>query len=114
MALEHESEIQRGLFDALLDAAHRFGAGKPILEDQERRPLSYTDIIRASCALGRKIAATTKPKECVGVLLPSSAAAVVKRTRLRWRQAAMASPVARWVFPVPGSPTKSTGSARSR
>jgi acyl-[acyl-carrier-protein]-phospholipid O-acyltransferase/long-chain-fatty-acid--[acyl-carrier-protein] ligase len=77
MALEHESEIQRGLFDALLDAAHRFGAGKPILEDQERRPLSYTDIIRASFALGRKIAATTKPKECVGVLLPSSAAAVV-------------------------------------
>jgi acyl-[acyl-carrier-protein]-phospholipid O-acyltransferase/long-chain-fatty-acid--[acyl-carrier-protein] ligase len=77
MALEHESEIQRGLFDALLDAAHRFGAGKPILEDQERRPLTYTDIVRASFALGRKIAATTKPKEHVGVLLPSSAAAVV-------------------------------------
>jgi acyl-[acyl-carrier-protein]-phospholipid O-acyltransferase/long-chain-fatty-acid--[acyl-carrier-protein] ligase len=77
MALEHESEIQRGLFDALLDAAHRFGAGKPILEDQERRPLTYTDIIRASFALGRKIAATTKPKERVGVLVPSSAAAVV-------------------------------------
>jgi acyl-[acyl-carrier-protein]-phospholipid O-acyltransferase/long-chain-fatty-acid--[acyl-carrier-protein] ligase len=65
------------LFDALLDAAAKYGAKKPILEDQERRPLSYTDLIRASFALGRKIAAVTKPGETVGVLLPSSAGAVV-------------------------------------
>jgi acyl-[acyl-carrier-protein]-phospholipid O-acyltransferase/long-chain-fatty-acid--[acyl-carrier-protein] ligase len=65
------------LFDALLDAAAKYGARKPILEDQERRPLSYTDLIRASFALGRKIAAVTRPGETVGVLLPSSAGAVV-------------------------------------
>jgi acyl-[acyl-carrier-protein]-phospholipid O-acyltransferase/long-chain-fatty-acid--[acyl-carrier-protein] ligase len=64
------------LFDALLDAATTHGAGKPILEDQERRPLSYTDLIRASFALGRKIAALTRPGETVGVLLPSSSGAV--------------------------------------
>lgn len=68
---------RRSLFDALLDAAHDYGAGKPILEDQERRPLSYTDLIRASFALGRKIAAHTRRGENVGVLLPSSAGAVV-------------------------------------
>ncbi len=65
------------VFDALLDAAKRFGANKPILEDQERNPLSYTDLIRASFALGRKIAAMTKRGEHVGLLLPSSSAAVV-------------------------------------
>ena len=77
MALEGHGEIRGGLFDALLIAARRFGSGKAILEDQERRPLTYTDLIRASFALGRKIATITKPAERVGVLLPSSSAAVV-------------------------------------
>ncbi len=65
------------IFDALLDAAKTYGASKPILEDQERSPLSYTDVIRASFALGRKIAGLTKPGERVGVLLPSSSGAAV-------------------------------------
>lgn len=67
----------RTVFDALLDSSHRYGAKKPILEDQERNPLSYTDLIRASFALGRKLAAGTARGERVGVLLPSSSAAVV-------------------------------------
>ena len=67
----------RSLFDALVDARDRYGAKKPILEDQERKPLSYTDLIRAAFALGRKIAALTKPGERVGVMLPASSAAVV-------------------------------------
>jgi acyl-[acyl-carrier-protein]-phospholipid O-acyltransferase/long-chain-fatty-acid--[acyl-carrier-protein] ligase len=65
------------LFDAVLDAARRHGGGKAILEDQERRPLTYTDLIRASFALGRKIAGMTAAGETVGVLLPSSSGAVV-------------------------------------
>lgn len=68
---------QKALFDALLDARDKFGAKKPILEDQDRNPLSYTDLIRASFALGRKIAAMTQPGEHVGVLLPSGSGAVV-------------------------------------
>ena len=40
-----------------------------------------------------------------------SAVAVVNRTRRRWRQAATQSPVARWVLPVPASPTNRIGSA---
>jgi acyl-[acyl-carrier-protein]-phospholipid O-acyltransferase/long-chain-fatty-acid--[acyl-carrier-protein] ligase len=65
------------LFDALIEARQSYGAKKPILEDQERNPLSYTDLIRACFALGRKIAAFTKPGEHVGVMLPASAGAVV-------------------------------------
>ncbi|MDB5452620.1 MAG: bifunctional 2-acylglycerophospho-ethanolamine acyl transferase/acyl-acyl carrier protein synthetase, partial [Caulobacteraceae bacterium] len=68
---------ERGVFDALLDARDRYGAKKPILEDQERRPLTYTDLVRASFALGRKLAGMTSPGENVGVMLPSSAAVVV-------------------------------------
>lgn len=68
---------QKAIFDALIDARDKFGARKPILEDQDRNPLTYTDLIRASFALGRKIAAMTKPGEHVGVLLPSGAGSVV-------------------------------------
>jgi acyl-[acyl-carrier-protein]-phospholipid O-acyltransferase / long-chain-fatty-acid--[acyl-carrier-protein] ligase len=68
---------QRGVFDALIDARDKYGAKKPILEDQERNPLSYTDLIRAAFALGRRIAAITEKGERVGVLLPSSVGAVV-------------------------------------
>lgn len=71
------AETQTTLFDALLAAARRYGARRPVLEDQERRPLSYTDLIRAAFALGRKIADITAPGETVGLLMPSSAAGVV-------------------------------------
>src|ERR1700748_2821631 len=67
----------RPLFGALIDGSQKYGAKRPILEDQERNPLSYLDLIRAAFALGRKIAGFTKPGERVGVLLPSSAGAVV-------------------------------------
>jgi acyl-[acyl-carrier-protein]-phospholipid O-acyltransferase / long-chain-fatty-acid--[acyl-carrier-protein] ligase len=70
-------QFHQNLFDSLLEAARRFGGKKPILEDQERHPLSYTDLIRASFALGRKLGAFTERGERVGVFLPSSSAAVV-------------------------------------
>lgn len=68
---------RRSVFDALLDASAAYGAKKQILEDQERNPLTYTDLIRASFALGRKIAAMTQAGERVGVMLPASAGVVV-------------------------------------
>lgn len=68
---------QKAIFDALIDARDKYGARKQILEDQDRNPLTYTDLIRASFALGRKIAAMTRPGEHVGLLLPSGAGSVV-------------------------------------
>jgi len=64
------------IFDALIAARERYG-DKEILEDQDRHPLTYTGLIRASFVLGRKIAAMTKPGERVAILLPSSAGVVV-------------------------------------
>jgi len=65
------------LFEALLAARAEHGAAKPILEDQERRPLSYTDLIRAAFALGGKLAGMTAKGERVGVMLPASSGVVV-------------------------------------
>jgi acyl-[acyl-carrier-protein]-phospholipid O-acyltransferase/long-chain-fatty-acid--[acyl-carrier-protein] ligase len=70
-------QAQTTLFDALVDASRKYGAKKLILEDQERNPLSYTDMIRGAFALGRKITGFTAKGERVGVMLPSSSAGVV-------------------------------------
>ena len=47
------AEAQSSIFDALLSAARKHGLKKPILEDQERNPLTYLDLIRASDVLAR-------------------------------------------------------------
>lgn len=68
---------QSTVFDALIAASRKYGQKKLILEDQERNPLSYLDLIRGAFALGKKIAAFTKKGERVGVMLPSSVGGVV-------------------------------------
>ena len=68
---------ERPIFDALVDARAKYGGHKEILEDQDRKPLTYTGLIRAAFVLGRKIAHMTQPHERVGVLLPSSMGVVV-------------------------------------
>jgi len=60
------------LFEALLQAAHRHGPAKPILEDHERQPLTYKRLILGSLVIGDTIARRTKRSETVGVLLPTT------------------------------------------
>jgi acyl-[acyl-carrier-protein]-phospholipid O-acyltransferase/long-chain-fatty-acid--[acyl-carrier-protein] ligase len=67
---------EQTIFDALIEARETYG-DKEILEDQDRKPLTYTGLIRAAFVLGRKIAAMTGPGERVGILLPSSMGVVV-------------------------------------
>jgi acyl-[acyl-carrier-protein]-phospholipid O-acyltransferase/long-chain-fatty-acid--[acyl-carrier-protein] ligase len=67
---------EEGIFDALIAARETYG-DKEILEDQDRKPLTYTGLIRAAFVLGRKIAAMTSLEERVGILLPSSMGVVV-------------------------------------
>ena len=68
--------VDETVFDALIAARDTYG-DKEILEDQDRKPLTYTGLIRAAFVLGRKIAAMTEPGERVGILLPSSMGVVV-------------------------------------
>lgn len=65
------------LFDALLRARAETGGKTPVLEDHDRKVLTYDDIVRAAFALGGKLKAMTAPREAVGVLLPSGVGATV-------------------------------------
>lgn len=71
-----DKDGEQTIFDGLIAARDKFG-DKEILEDLDRKPLTYTGLIRAAIVLGRKIAAMTEPGERVGILLPSSSGVVV-------------------------------------
>jgi acyl-[acyl-carrier-protein]-phospholipid O-acyltransferase / long-chain-fatty-acid--[acyl-carrier-protein] ligase len=65
------------LFDALLRARDEAGGKTPILEDHDRKVLTYDDLVRAAFALGGKLKGLTSRGEAVGVLLPSGVGATV-------------------------------------
>ncbi|MGE0595112.1 MAG: AMP-binding protein [Hyphomonadaceae bacterium] len=65
------------LFEALLRARNTHGGKRPILEDHERRVLTYDDIIRAAFALGGKIDTLIKKRETAGVMLPTGVGCTV-------------------------------------
>jgi len=76
------ADTGRTLFGAVLDARALHGGGREIIEDIERRPLTYGRLVAGSFVLGRRFAAASRPGEMVGVLLPNAAAAVVTFTAL--------------------------------
>lgn len=65
------------LFEALRDARSVHGGKKPILEDTDRKPITYRRLLQGAHVLGGRIAAITAPRETVGVLLPNSIGAAV-------------------------------------
>lgn len=65
------------LFDALLRAKAECGGSKVILEDHDRKPLTFDQLILGAFALGGRLKAMTAPREAVGVLLPSGVGATV-------------------------------------
>jgi acyl-[acyl-carrier-protein]-phospholipid O-acyltransferase/long-chain-fatty-acid--[acyl-carrier-protein] ligase len=71
------SPYQTTLFLSLLDAAKKFGGSKSIIEDLERKPLSYKQFILRSYVLGKYIADHSTHQEFIGILLPTCNAAAV-------------------------------------
>jgi acyl-[acyl-carrier-protein]-phospholipid O-acyltransferase/long-chain-fatty-acid--[acyl-carrier-protein] ligase len=69
--------IETTLFDSLLDARQVHGGGHVVIDDIDYRPMSYRALVTASYALGRVISKRTRRQERVGLLLPTSRAAVV-------------------------------------
>lgn len=72
-----DSRWRRSLFEALVDAASGEGGREPAVEDQDGQPLDRRRLILASAVLGRRLAASTRPGEKVGVLLPNVNGAAV-------------------------------------
>jgi acyl-[acyl-carrier-protein]-phospholipid O-acyltransferase/long-chain-fatty-acid--[acyl-carrier-protein] ligase len=65
------SDIDRTLFQALLDAKDVHGGRVGVVEDIKREPLTYKKLVTGSMALGRVFEGVTRPGEAVGVMLPN-------------------------------------------
>ncbi|MEO8681294.1 MAG: MFS transporter, partial [Vicinamibacterales bacterium] len=76
-SLFETARVDTTLFDALLEAKRVHGAGHLVADDLDQQPMSYGRLVAASYALGAPLAARTRAGERVGVLLPTSRAAVV-------------------------------------
>lgn len=70
------SDVDRTLFQALLDAKDVNGGNAKVLEDVKRVPMSYKKLVVGSMALGRAFEPFTRQGEAVGVLLPNVAGVV--------------------------------------
>jgi acyl-[acyl-carrier-protein]-phospholipid O-acyltransferase/long-chain-fatty-acid--[acyl-carrier-protein] ligase len=60
------------LFSALLDARKVHGGNTLVLEDTERKPVSYNHLIARALFAGEKLERLTEAGETVGVLLPTA------------------------------------------
>ncbi|MDR2422209.1 MAG: AMP-binding protein, partial [Deltaproteobacteria bacterium] len=67
-------DCRKNLWRALNEAAKSYGPKRRIIEDGDRRPLTYAGFIRRARVLGRRLAALTEPGEKVGLLLPNGLA----------------------------------------
>lgn len=71
------SNYKKTLYQSLLNAGSIHGWSHLVLEDVERKSMSYSQIIMRSNILGQVISKVTKMSQIVGVMLPSSSAAVI-------------------------------------
>ena len=65
------------MFESLLEAMRRHGPALPIMEDIQRTPLTYKQLVVRAFILGAAIAQDTHRGEHVGLLLPNVNATVV-------------------------------------
>ncbi|XSG85962.1 MAG: AMP-binding protein [Methylohalobius sp. ZOD2] len=70
--LQMTASSDRTLFATLLDARRLHGGGKRILEDVERRPLTYRKLMARVLVLARLVDRHTECGSNVGLLLPST------------------------------------------
>ncbi|WP_156302917.1 AMP-binding protein, partial [Methylogaea oryzae] len=71
------SGYRRTLLSALLEARGIHGGKHEILEDVDRRPLTYDGLLRKAAVLGARLARESRPDEAVGLMVPNSLATVV-------------------------------------
>lgn len=60
-----------------MEARARFGGQRPILVDGDERVFVFDEVVRAALALGHALRRGSVPGEAVGIMLPTSAAAII-------------------------------------
>ena len=65
------------LFHSFIEAAKTHGMGRKIVEDNQRTPLTYRQLLMRSFVLGRYMVEKTVLGERVGIMLPTSIASLV-------------------------------------
>lgn len=65
------SDLNKTLFESLLEAKKVHGGNYQIIEDIKREPISYRKLVLGSIMLGRKLNAYSAQGEAVGILLPN-------------------------------------------
>ena len=68
---------QKTLFLALLDACKKYGKHYKIVEDINRKPLSYRKIILHSILLSIYVKKKSKVSEQIGIMLPNTSALAI-------------------------------------
>ncbi len=71
------SELNESLVEALLDARDLHGGRHIVLEDRERKPISYNRMITGMLVLGRQFRKLGNKGDRIGLMLPNSNAAAV-------------------------------------
>lgn len=71
------SVFRQTIFQSLLDARNVHGGQQEIVEDLERKPLTYNTLITRTLVLGNALAKLTNENEYVGVFLPNSTKTLV-------------------------------------
>ncbi|AMS43466.1 MULTISPECIES: AMP-binding protein [Aminobacter] len=66
------TDLDRGVFGAMVDAARRYGPSQPIVEDVVSGALSYRKLLVGARVLGSRFEAMSKQGEAVGILLPNA------------------------------------------
>jgi acyl-[acyl-carrier-protein]-phospholipid O-acyltransferase/long-chain-fatty-acid--[acyl-carrier-protein] ligase len=72
------------IFEALLNAANRYGENLAIMEDINREPISYKQLITRAIILGGAIRKDTEDEERVGILMPNVIGTVVTFMALQY------------------------------
>ncbi len=59
------------IFDAMLNAANRYGGNKLVAEDINRQPISYKQLITKAMILGSVLRKETDENEHIGIMMPN-------------------------------------------
>lgn len=68
---------RKTIFQALLDAKAKYGGSMPIIEDAERKPITYDKLIISSIVLGKKLNEKLVDEKNIGLLIANSIAGIV-------------------------------------